>query len=134
MNRKNKSTAPQALEEVRGQFETWRATRKKRAPIPEPLWKAAVTLSRGHGVNKVAKALKLDYYALKKRVFPDSCTTKPAKDPRPTFVELNLPNTAVSTEWVVEMENLQGVKMKIHHKGQHGADLMASLLREFWSQ
>lgn len=134
MNQKNLPAITEAIEKAREQFEKWRATKKKRSPIPELLWETAVKLCKDLSVNKVARTLRLDYYALKKRVLPSDSAQKPVEDIRPSFVELNVPKPTVSSEWIVEMENPQGAKMKIQLKGQGGVDLVASLLSTFWSQ
>ena len=67
---------PAELERTRRRFERWRRTRKGRSRIPEPLWTSAVKAAGEYGVNKTAQALRLDYYALKKRV------AKEAVDPQ----------------------------------------------------
>ena len=59
---------PTELERIRRRFDRWRRTRKGRSRIPEPLWASAVKAAGQYGVNKTAQALRLDYYALKKRV------------------------------------------------------------------
>ena len=46
------------------QADSWRATRAKLAPMPEPLWPGAVGLARRLGVNPVKEALGLNYNAL----------------------------------------------------------------------
>ena len=59
---------PAQLEGIRRRFDRWRQTRKGRSHIPESLWTAAVKAAGEYGVHKTAKALRLDYYTLKKRV------------------------------------------------------------------
>ncbi len=59
---------PARLAGVRRRIERWRRTRKARSRIPEPLWASAVEVARTHGIHLAAKALRLSYYALKKRV------------------------------------------------------------------
>ncbi len=59
---------PARLEGVRRRFERWRRTRKVRSRIPEPLWASAVKMAGTYGIHRTAKALRLNYYALKKRV------------------------------------------------------------------
>ncbi len=59
---------PARLAGTRRRFDRWRRTRKGRSRIPETLWASAVKAAGRYGVNKTAQALRLDYYALKKRV------------------------------------------------------------------
>jgi hypothetical protein len=58
---------PSRLEGLRRRFERWRRTRKVRSRIPESLWAAAVKSAAKYGIHRTAKALRVDYYALKKR-------------------------------------------------------------------
>jgi hypothetical protein len=59
---------PVRLETVRQRFERWRRTREVRSRIPEPLWASAVKVAGTYGIHRTARALRVDYYALKKRV------------------------------------------------------------------
>jgi hypothetical protein len=56
------------LEVLRRRFERYRRTRKVRSPIPEGLWAAAAKMAGTCGINRTAKALRLNYHALQKRV------------------------------------------------------------------
>jgi hypothetical protein len=53
---------------VQASLETWRRTRRPRQPIPEALWRQMAALGRQHGVSRVCQALRVGYYALKRRV------------------------------------------------------------------
>ena len=68
MGTKRRRDLPARLEGLRQRFERWRGTRKVRSRIPEPLWASAVKLATRYGIHRTAKALRVDYYALKKRV------------------------------------------------------------------
>ncbi len=59
---------PARLEGVRQRFEGWRRTRKVRSRIPEALWASAVKMAGTYGLHRTAKALRVNYYMLKKRV------------------------------------------------------------------
>ncbi len=59
---------PARLERLQQRFEHSRRTGKARSHIPSRLWAAAVTMATTYGVNRTARALRLDYYSLKKRV------------------------------------------------------------------
>jgi hypothetical protein len=56
------------LESVRRRFEQWRRTRQGNARIPDTLWTAAVRAAGEHGLCETLRALRLNYYSLKKRV------------------------------------------------------------------
>ena len=56
------------LRRLKSRFQAWRKTRVRGERIPEPLWKAAAKVAADVGVCRVASALKLDYYALQRRM------------------------------------------------------------------
>jgi hypothetical protein len=88
-----------------------------------------VKLADGHGLNRTASVLGLDYYSLKKRVEarkPDSMSVPPA------FIELSPPSLGASGECVVEFEDGAGASMRVHLRGCDVPDLVA-LGRSFWS-
>ena len=59
---------PAQLGRLQERFERWRRTHAVRSRLPDELWAAAVEMTRICGLNRTVKTLKLDYYALKKRV------------------------------------------------------------------
>ena len=68
-------------------FGRWRDTKPSGGRIPEALWSQAVELARTHGVAAVARALRLDYVRLKRRLTAPSGAGAP---PPPAFVEMTL--------------------------------------------
>jgi len=108
-----RDTLPVEVDQVRGQFQTWRATRKPGSPTPPELWKAAVLLARRHGLYDVSRALPIDYGALKKRMAADG------GDPGvPEFIEftpVEPTNTLRTGEAgpVVELAAADGARMTI---------------------
>ncbi len=132
MSRREQDGLPVPLEKVRGRFDEWRRSRKVRTRIPDPLWAAAVKMASRYGIHRTARALRIDYYGLKKRVeegaSDSSCT--PSKENTATFVELaSLPPTGM--ECLIELEDTGGAKMRVHLKGVEAPDLIA-LSRSFW--
>ena len=67
MGRRSRSTLPRRVTQLRGRIEGWRRQRSKGSRMPEELWTSAVSLARRHGVYPVARALRIDYGALKRR-------------------------------------------------------------------
>jgi hypothetical protein len=118
------------IDRVRQRLERWRRTRKHRSRIPEGLWNAAVQLARKYGVNKTARALRLDYYDLKERLDAALSAAPVAREPTTSFVELS---PALVPECLVEVESRSGTKMRIHLKGTAAPDI--ALLRSlFWGE
>ena len=131
MTSQNMPVVQTTLEQARQQFEGWRGTRPRVSPIPERLWTLAVAMAREHGVNQIAKLLRLNYTALKERVEAAHGSVGRSKRPSAaTFVEL-APTGGLSP-CTIELENAQGAKMKIHLSSLQAVDLVA-LSRSFWS-
>jgi hypothetical protein len=124
----SKSTLPIAepILQLQRQLDQFRSTRSRRTKLPEPLWQAAVELARQHGVYPVAHPLRLDYMQLKKRL--GGVPNRRRKAPKPAFVELVAPHSAVLEDCVIEFESSSGGKMRIQWKAPAPPD-WASLLR-----
>ena len=134
MSTKTRRDLPARLEGLRRRFEDWRRTRKVRTRIPDPLWASAVKLAARYGVHRTAKVLRVDYYALKKRVEGAPAVTasnRPAGATGATFVELSAPAWPESGECMLELEDASGAKLRVHLKGFEAPDL-AALSRSFW--
>ncbi|MCP3974102.1 MAG: hypothetical protein GY720_06375 [bacterium] len=131
---------PARLKGLRRRFERWRRTRKVRTRIPEPLWAAAVKLAGRYGIHRTAKALRVDYYALKKRVEQNAVIAGARQNPAATasktaaeaeFLELPAAAWHGSGESTLELEDAGGAKLRVHLKGFAAPDL-AALSRSFW--
>lgn len=122
---------PPRLLAAQRQFSHWRRSRKVGSRIPNPLWARAVRLAQAYGIHSTAKALGLDYSSLRKRVesvSPLGIGGSPSANP---FLELPPPVGLCLPECVLELENVQGAKMRIHFKGIDAPDL-AALTRSLW--
>lgn len=137
MNTRTRRDLPTRLAALRRRFEDWRKGHRPRSRIPEPLWRSAVKMAGVYGLHRAARALRLDYYALKKRVeqeaaVNDSTGTAPAAPAVTPFLELVPPISAGVGECLLELENAAGAKMRVHLKGAVSPDL-AALSRSFWN-
>ncbi len=121
------------LSDVRRQFERWRRSRKRGTRIPEALWRAAAEAGREHGVSKTAQALRLDYYALKKRV-ESSPAKRSAGEPSSEikFLEIPLGGPLGRPECVLEFEDGQGARLRVELQGAALAEL-ETVARALWS-
>jgi hypothetical protein len=107
----------------------WRASRPHlRAPIPEPLWAEAVVLARRHGVFETARALRLGYDSLKRRVSEPAGRSLPV----PGFVELPLAPPSPAALWMLEFRAADGRSLRVQLPPMPVADL-ATLARTVWS-
>ena len=134
MGTKRTRDLPARLEGLRRRFESWRRTRKVRSRIPEPLWAAAVKVATRYGIHRTAKVLRVNYYALKKRVEGASAaiaSKPPAAAAGARFLELPAAVWPGSGECTLELEDAIGAKMRVHFKGFEAPDL-AALSRSFW--
>jgi hypothetical protein len=117
---------------VRRRFKQWQRTRKIGSRIPEPLWSAAVKVAEAHGIHPTAKALGIDYYSLKERLEKKSASRSRASSANgAAFVELATPVQMDVPECILELEDVEGTKMRIQLKGIEAPDL-AALSRSLW--
>ena len=122
---------PTELKDLSCQIEQWRRTRPHRMPMPEPLWVLAANLARQHGLARVARLVRLDYYSLKDRIESLDEGNSATSVAKPTFIELPpLPVNPVS-ECTIELEHPRGRRMRIHMKGAPMPDVTA-LSRTLW--
>ena len=119
-------THPTSLDRVRWRFEHWRQTRRRRSPIPEVLWTVALAAATTHGAYRTARALRLNYTDLKRRLGTMDGTPAPA-----TFVELLPAARGGSPVCTLELENARGTTLRLQLPGITPPDL-AALSRTLW--
>jgi hypothetical protein len=122
---------PAGLARAAGRWAQWRRTRRLGTRIPESLWDLALELAARHGVSRTAIALRVDYYALKKRLDAQTPPRRVGSAAAPAFVELTPPSLTAASGCVIEFENVSGAKMRIELRGSQVPDL-AALGRSFW--
>ena len=122
-----------ALEKGKERFETWREVRKKRTKIPEELWQAAVELSSDYSLNKISQTLHLDYSVLRERILSMKSEELGVKGAVDGFVEVDLGGGGSTEEWVFELEDGKGAKMRMRMKGGAGVDLI-EIAKVLWSK
>ena len=123
---------PARLEALQRRFKQWRRSRASGSRIPEPLWSAAVKVAEAHGIHLTAQALGIDYSSLKKRLEKKSASRSRASSANgAAFVELATPAQMAVQECILDLEDVDGTKMRIHLKGIEAPDL-AALSRSLW--
>ena len=139
MDNATPSNFPAACSRVQQKLAHWRQRHRRGARIPEALWREAAKLASAHGINRIARALRLDYYSLQKRaaaaarlgVRPSAAQSGTRA---PEFVELlpgGLPASPLSRpECLIEVEEPGGAKLRIHLQGGAFPDV-AALTRGF---
>jgi hypothetical protein len=130
------STIPADVAAVRDRVAGWRSARVKQCAMPEELWEAAVSLVARHGLYRVARAVRVDYGALKTR-----CDLRSAGESG-VFVEveasrlLSPPAAARDPRLegagtVVEMYRPDGARLVVRLAAQDGLDVVG-LAGAFW--
>jgi hypothetical protein len=122
------------FDKTRDRIEQWRKTRLfANTPMPATLWRAAVAAAQQHGLYPTARALRVDYGALKTHV---QAAGARSSDAPPTFVEL--PPTiapavrAGAIECVFEREAPSGIR-RVRLSGLP-VDTVLTLARLVWSE
>jgi hypothetical protein len=122
------------LEGLRRRFEEFRNSRPGHARLPEDLWAAAAELAKRYGVNPTARALRLEYGGLRKRVENrGQAKRKRAPSTPPSFMEFVAPGAKAVTNCTVEVESAQGGKLRLELKAVATTELVG-LIRAFVNQ
>ena len=126
MNTRQKRKYPARLEGLRQRFARWRQTHPARSRIADPLWSAAVKMAGAYGIHRTARALRINYYALKKRMERESAAASGLleEEASATFIELPPPASAGSCQGIsgpcectLEWEDAGSMKMRLHFPG-----------------
>ena len=134
IQRKKVASVTKQVEKARKQFVSWRRSRKVVSRIPDNLWDLAVGAAREVGVNRAARALGLEYYALKKRVVSSANGSMLKTSGDDNFVEFDSTGAPpFFTEWAVEIENDNGDRMRVAGRSPSGPDVVG-LCRAFWGE
>jgi hypothetical protein len=132
MNTTTTDSVPARLERLRQRFERWRQTHPPRSRIGDGLWAAAVKAVGIYGLYRTARALRVNYYALQKRLEGESGISLVSRQEKPsaTFVELPSPVSADSLgrasgscECTLELEDAGEVKLRLHFPAVAATDL-----------
>ena len=120
----NTTALQQTLEEVSTHFKNWRQIKiTPRDPIPKKLWQEAIDLTRKYPLSTISKELRLGYMDFKERI---NASIPQIKDTEinPDFIEFKYEQPFLLSEATVEIEDKNGLKMKICFKGKPDLDLM----------
>ncbi len=120
---------PPEIKELSCQIEQWRSTRRHTRAMPEPLWTLAANLAKQHGLARVARFARVDYYSLKEHVarLNGDCGV----EAKPTFIELKSVPAPLVCECTIELENSKDCRMRIHIKDAAMPEI-AALSRTLW--
>lgn len=99
------------VKEVRDGIALWRRTRERRTGMPAELWAKAVALARTRGTYRIARALRVDYPSLARRL-AEAGGEPPGPAGRGGFVELRGADLLGGTT-VVEVSDVDGARLTI---------------------
>jgi len=124
------------VEEVRirrlqDQLERWRKKADRGRRIPVGLWAGAVELAGKHGVGRVSRRLRLDYYSLKRRLEEGQRPRGDASRTAAGFVEIKLPQSEPGCPCLIEMRGRGGVTMLVR-MAVCDLDRVGGLAEAFW--
>ncbi len=129
MKTRTKSDLPAKLARGHERFEKWRSKQKTRTRLPETLWSAAVKLAQEYGINRTARALRLDYSGLKRRTEAAVSDAEPQAGAE--FIQLLGSELTTVAECAIECRHADGATIRIHLKGPQLPDL-ATLPQTLW--
>ncbi len=123
MPRQRAHQIPEPLMQLQQQLEQWRGTQPPRSKLPESIWQSAVEAAKQYGVYAAAKALRLDYGTLKKRVLGSAAPRPQSAPPAPAaFLELIASPDGKVEDYLVEFESSRGAKMRVQWKASAPPD------------
>jgi hypothetical protein len=130
------------IEEIQEQFILWRNSRRCRGPVPEQLWEAAVSLAEDYSIGHICKVLGLNNRQLKRKIQDHRGNWYPEEERSCHFVELAVSNPEpdvmsrpeTDTEYVMEMEDPKGGKLRVHIKGGESGFNLLEVAKAFWGR
>ena len=86
MARTTRPALPAGVKELRTRVERWRRTRERRTAMPADLWAEAIALARSGRPYTVARALRVNFEGLRRRMAESAADGRGAAAPG-AFVE-----------------------------------------------
>ena len=119
------------LDQLQHQLDSWRQRQSGRCRLPAALWQAAAQIARKHGVSRVARALRIDFYKLQRRVETAAAAGSLAAG-SPAFVQLKLDPLPTRRSEVGAVELCDGPHRRLRiETGSDPASWLA-LAESFW--
>jgi hypothetical protein len=97
-------------------IERWRRTRERRTAMPAGLWSGAVALAQSEGAYAIARALRLNFEGLKRRMAEAAAGRTPVAAGSRAFVEWSgaqIMGTSSSVGTVVEVVDAAGNRLMV---------------------
>lgn len=97
------------LQEAAAKFSRWRTTRKPRSAFPRSCGKPPWTLHPPYSTHHIARALRLNYTDLKRRI-----GKRPPEEHAAEFIEIHMRQLLPTAPCVLELRCPKGFELKIH--------------------
>jgi hypothetical protein len=129
MHTKTRRPSAGQLAQAKQGFDRWRRDRGRNRRIPDGLWRMAAEAASIHGVHATARELRLNSTRLKEQL--RSFGQDGASEKTPGFVEFPWLGATPVPECILEAEDGDGSKLRIHLKGE-AISQAVSLGRMLW--
>ena len=113
------------------QLGAWRQSQSGRPRLPRQLWEAATQLAGRHGVSRVARALRLDYYRLQRCLKQPPVAPSSARDST-SFVELKFTSPVADSTRVGTVELFDGTNRRLRLETGLNPSAWVALAEAFW--
>jgi hypothetical protein len=133
MGMRSSGPLPAEAGRLKAAIQSWRETRAKVGPMPADLWQRAASLAAGHGVCRIARAIEVDYSALRERM-----EVRDVRTPEPAFLEIpgamllaGSPGQEAGpeTEAQVDIALADGSQLRMRGRSLDAAAIVAAFMR-----
>ena len=119
------------LARLQQQLTAWRRSQSGRPRLPRRFWEAATRLAGRHGVSRVARALRLDYYRLQRHLKQPPLVRSSATDSA-SFVELKFTPPVAAPSSVGTVELFDGTSRRLRIETGLNPSVWVDLVEAFW--
>jgi len=121
------------LRAVMESFADWRREKKSGERIPQRLWEAATGLHPRHSIYQIARALRLDFSDVRKRVGGSAQKAEPSAGGTTSFLELPMGVGGGVADCRMKVSGKGKVRVTIRLRAASGS-VVVEVLRQLWSQ
>jgi hypothetical protein len=122
-----------ATQDLGEQIRLWRRDHKPPSRFPAEYWQRAMEIASRHGVFKTARALRVDYMSLKRRMGLPVQSRPRSQAHMATFLEWLPPLPGVIGECTLDVTSQSGLRLGVKLK-DIAPSTLGSILRDFAGQ
>jgi hypothetical protein len=126
MSRRKRSALPASVWRLGERIEQWRRTRVRQTAMAPELWSAAVVLAQSHGAYRVARALRIDFGCLKRRMAEAVAVAPPPRAASGAFVEwtgAQILSASSARGPIIELSDETGVRLTLRFSADVEVDV-----------